>query len=225
MPNLRLKLAAGLLLVVILMAFAFAWRADRRDRAELASQLAAANATIQAAAVSQRTRDAQLVLTLQQLDAEKRAAQSPQQLVAALARLIALPAPLQLAAAHAAAISESAAAATPAANVARSSTTIPAPPNSSQPSASPPGDAILPSSDLKPLYNFAIDCKACQARLAASQSDLADERAKTLALTKERDLALAAAKGGSAWRRVGRAAKWIALGAAAGGAAVALRRH
>jgi len=55
-----------------------------------------------------------------------------------------------------------------------------------------------------------------QAKLAAAQGDLTDEKTKTTALTKERDEALKAAKGGSVLRRIARAAKWFAIGAAAG---------
>jgi hypothetical protein len=72
---------------------------------------------------------------------------------------------------------------------------------------------------LKPLYDFTIDCQACQAKLAAAQGDLTDERKKTSALTHERDDALRIARGGSTWRRIGRAAKWLLIGAAAGAAA------
>jgi hypothetical protein len=79
-----------------------------------------------------------------------------------------------------------------------------------------PAQAILPAEDLKPLYDFTIDCKACQAKLSTAQSDLADEQKKTVALTKERDDALRIAKGGSSWRRIGRAAKWLLIGAVAG---------
>jgi hypothetical protein len=35
---------------------------------------------------------------------------------------------------------------------------------------------------LKPLYDFTIDCKACQAKLSAAQGNLTDERKKTTAL-------------------------------------------
>lgn len=66
------------------------------------------------------------------------------------------------------------------------------------------------------MYDFTLDCQACQAKLSVAQNDLADEKAKTAALTKERDDALRIAKGGNAWRRVGRAAKWFLLGTAAG---------
>jgi hypothetical protein len=85
-------------------------------------------------------------------------------------------------------------------------------------------DAILPAADLKPLCDFALDCKACQAKLATSQADLNDEKTKTAALTKERDAAIRAAKGGSALRRVARAAKWFAIGAAAGAVAAEAAR-
>jgi hypothetical protein len=86
-------------------------------------------------------------------------------------------------------------------------------PNNLKPDQS---NAVIPAEDLKPLYDFTLDCKACQARLAAAQSDLADEKSKTTALTKERDHALQVARGGSPWRRIARAAKWFAIGAAAG---------
>jgi hypothetical protein len=66
------------------------------------------------------------------------------------------------------------------------------------------------------LYDFALDCKACQAKLIAAQSDLSDEKTKATVLTRERDDALRIAKGGSVWHRIARAAKWFALGAAAG---------
>jgi len=90
--------------------------------------------------------------------------------------------------------------------------TAPALPHSPTPKA----NAIIPAEDLKPLYDFAIDCKTCQAKLGATQGDLADERQKTTALTRERDDAVRIARGGSAWRRIGRTAKWFLIGAAAG---------
>ncbi|HXJ11728.1 MAG TPA: hypothetical protein VNH19_05590, partial [Candidatus Limnocylindrales bacterium] len=74
----------------------------------------------------------------------------------------------------------------------------------------------FPAADLKPLYDFAVECKACQAKLGAAQADLADEKMKSQALGRERDDALRAAKGGSVLRRIARAAKWFAIGAAAG---------
>jgi hypothetical protein len=68
---------------------------------------------------------------------------------------------------------------------------------------------------LKPLYDFTIDCKACQAKLSAAQGNLTDERKKTTALTRERDDALRIARGGSILRRIRRAAKSFLVVAAA----------
>ena len=58
--------------------------------------------------------------------------------------------------------------------------------------------------------------RAEQVKLGAAQADLADEKVKSQALGRERDDALRAAKGGSVLRRIARAAKWFAIGAAAG---------
>ena len=84
------------------------------------------------------------------------------------------------------------------------------------------GSLTLPVKDLKPLYDFATDCKACKVQLTAAQADLKDEKTKTAALGTERDAALRAARGGSVLRRVARAAKWFAIGAAVGAAAAKL---
>jgi hypothetical protein len=90
------------------------------------------------------------------------------------------------------------------------------PRNSATKPAAPEPKAVIPAADLKPLYDFALDCKACQSKLTAAQSDLADEKSKTVTLTKERDEAIRTAKGGSALQRFARAAKWLLIGAAAG---------
>jgi hypothetical protein len=88
--------------------------------------------------------------------------------------------------------------------------------------AGPAKAANLPLVDLKPLYDSAVACKECQTELAAAQANLKDEQAKTQAASRERDDALRVAKGGSAFRRVARAAKWFLIGAAAGAAAAKL---
>jgi len=94
---------------------------------------------------------------------------------------------------------------------------------SSAPAAPPvPGSLCIPPADLKPLYDSIEDCQACAAKLTASQSDLADERTKFTAATVQRDAALKAARG-TFWTRTARAAKWLAIGAAAG--AVLARYH
>jgi hypothetical protein len=180
------------LVVAFLLAIAVfsSWRADRRDRSQLESELAATKQLLAAADTRQHDRDAQLAQTLATFAAEKRTIVTPAQIIRELPSQIPLPLPLVLQSA-------------------------PATPNS----PSPQTNAVIPSEDLKPLYDFTIDCKACQAKLSAAQSDFTDERQKTTALTRERDDALRIARGGSRWRRIGRAAKWLLIGAAAGAAA------
>src|SRR5712692_7467261 len=175
------------LTIALLLALAvyFSWRADRRDRSQVASELAATKQLLAAADVRQHDRDTQLTQTLATLAAEKRIIVTPAQIAQ-----IALPSPITLQSA-------------------------PALPNSPTPKT----NAVIPAEDLKPLYDFTIECKACQAKLATAQSDLTDERTKTSALTRERDDALRIARGGSTWRRIARAAKWFLIGAAAGAAA------
>ncbi len=96
------------------------------------------------------------------------------------------------------------------------------PPQQGTAAAPVPGSLCIPPSDLKPLYDSIENCEACAANLTASEADLADERAKFTAASTERDAALRAARG-TFWSRTARAAKWFAIGAAAG--AVLARYH
>ncbi len=250
-----LRFGQILFVAVLAATLVISWRDGRRDRARLATQLAAAQQSLAAAASRQHDRDAQLAQTLAAIEAQKSARLTPDQIVARLARQIPLPAPLTL---HSAPSGESASSASSASSGSRDARPAPAEgvnaplanrdalrhavaetaeepreqaavarnPRSAAPASPVPGkvipdaplahEAVLPAQDLKPLYSFALDCQACQARLAAAQADLADEKLKTASLARERDTALQAAKGGSLLRRVARAAKWFVIGAAAG---------
>jgi cobalamin biosynthesis Mg chelatase CobN len=219
-----LKLAEIVLPVLLAITIFVSWQADRRDRAQLAAQLAAAQKTIAEAAASQHDRDTLLNQTLSQIAAQKQSATTPAQILKNLPSAIPLPQPITLQPSNtenvgARFIAPSAGATST--NPPQSANAKPVAgqthlPENPNPKPGQPSDAILPAADLKPLYDFALDCKACQAKLTASQGDLNDEKVKTAALTKERDAAVQAAKGGSALRRIARAAKWFALGAAAG---------
>jgi hypothetical protein len=189
-----IRIVEFVFVAALAVAWFFAWRADLRDRTQLAAELAATKQLVAAADAQQHTRDARLAETLKSLAAEKRTVVTPAQIIGALPHELSLPAPIVLQSDPA-------------------SSSI----NSSAQTAKPAStQAILPAEDLKPLYDFTIDCKACQAKLATAQGDLGDEQKKTAALTKERDDAVRIAKGGTAWRRIGRAAKWLLIGAAAG---------
>jgi len=189
-----LRLAALIIVLAFAVAIYGAWRADRRDRSQLESELAATKQLLAAADTRQHDRDAQLAQTLATLAAEKRTTVTPAQIIHDLPSQLPLPSPIVLQSA-------------------------PALPNS----PSPKNNAIIPAEDLKPLYDFTVDCKACQSKLTTAQADLSDERQKTTALTRERDDALRIARGGSLIRRITRAAKWLLIGAAAGAVAVAAK--
>lgn len=219
------KLIAAFVALILCFAVVEAWRADRRDRAQLASELHATKQLLTAADARQRDRDAQLAQTLSALDAQKRATVTPAQIAQELAKNISLPAPIMLQADHGSSLR--ATERSPATKASTATISTRDEPRAGARLASPTGSiaslnqepsagVAIPSADLKPLYDFTLDCQACQARLSVAQNDLADEKTKTAALTKERDDAVRIAKGGTAWRRVTRAAKWFLLGAAAG---------
>jgi hypothetical protein len=230
--RLWLKLAEILVPVILAITIFISWQADRRDRSQLAGQLAAAQQTIAQATANQHDRDTALNQTIAQIAAQKQAALTPAQLLKDLPAMFSLPAPLTQQPANPGNVGArfiAASADAPSTNPQQIGNTHPAAaqpnlPNNPTPKPGQPADAILPAADIKPLYDFALDCKACQARLTASQADLADENPKSAALTKQRDAAVRAAKGGSALRRIARAAKWFAIGAAAGAIAAKATR-
>jgi hypothetical protein len=222
MPTrLYLRLAA-IFAVAVLATIGFsAWRANRRDTATLAADLAAAKQSLTQAEARQHNRDTQLLQTLADLAAEKRRITTPAQILRDLTKQIALPIPITL---------QNPNPAKKPTNQTCSSGSVCEPeglesaqPRTGATSHAAATQAILPIEDLKPLYDFTIDCKACQAKLAATQADLTDERAKVSVLTHERDEAVRVAKGGSVLRRIARNAKWLAIGALAG--AVAAKAH
>jgi type II secretory pathway pseudopilin PulG len=208
------RFAAFVFVAILCGAIVYAWQADRRDRAQLAAELASTKQLLVAADARQHDRDAQLAQTLAAFAEQKRSIVTPAQIVRELQKNIPLPAPLNLQ-------PDLPSSESPQTNSGNAPTgeavQTPQPsPATTIVDQHAPGSAIIPRADLKPLYDFTLDRQACQAKLSAAQSDLVDEKSKTAALTKERDDAVRIAKGGSAWRRVTRAAKWFLLGAAAG---------
>ncbi len=196
-----LQLAAIALACAGAIVLFFAWRADRRERNQLQAELSATRKTLADLSARQSARDADLARTLTHLAEQKRAVRTPSQALRALPSVLPLPTAIQDAALASSPLLQE-----PAEGGTQAQTS-----QSTQPQTVP-----LPTNDLEPLYDFALDCKACQARLSTVQADLADEQAKNQALSRERDDALRAARGGSLWRRIGRAAKWFAIGATAG---------
>lgn len=190
----KIGAVAAAAFVVLGSSLFVAWQAVRKEQIELQTKIRTAEQQARDANARQESRKTELDRTLAQLAAQKKKVQTPAQAIDALPGVLPLPRAIP-------------------------SEGILAPaPNKADPKPSDPSEpsAALPVDDLKPLYDFALSCRACQAQLASVQSDLKDEQTKTTALSRERDSALQAARGGSVLKRVVRAAKWFAVGAAAG---------
>jgi len=90
----------------------------------------------------------------------------------------------------------------------------------------PPAAVSIPQAELPVLLDTIEKCIECDLKLRAAEEDsiskaerlrLAGEQ--MLAVQRQRDAALRAARGGGFWMRVKRNAKWFGIGAAAGFAA------
>jgi hypothetical protein len=211
-PRLSIRTAAIALGGLVTVALFAAWRADRRDRAQLAADLATAKQALTQADARQHQRDAQLQQALAAIATQKRTVTTPVQIIRALPKAIPLPRPITL---ERATPTDQAQKGHPVAHASEREA-LDSTPSSQSTSREPSSQVVLPADDLKPIYDFALDCQACRAKLAAAQGDLSDERAKSATLAKERDEAVRVAKGGSGLRRLARATKWFLIGAAAG---------
>jgi len=210
------KLVTSIIALALIAGILLAWRDARQQQTALQAELKSAHQALADATARQSTRDAALNTLVAQLQRQKAKVQTPAQAIAALPQVLPLPQPITFDPGKVGLTPQTA---QPDSSAPREvSDTAPDTPKSN-------AAATLPAGELKPLYDFAVDCKACQAQLAAIRADLKDEQAKTQALSRERDDALRAARGGSVFRRVARAAKWFLIGAAAGAiSAKAIRR-
>lgn len=198
--NSAVKPTIHLIIIALLLTVAGvavdAWLGARSDSAKLAATLSAQKNAIEQAAKQERDRDKLLASTVAAITAEKRRVQSPQQAAKALPLdLPELPQPIT---------------AQPAGSV-----------TSTASNDIPPAPLTIPIDDIKPLYDHLEDCRICAAQRDTAQQDLADQTARNAALTKERNAAVVAAKGGNFWARTRRAAKWFAIGLAIGASAAA----
>jgi hypothetical protein len=235
---------SGILLAVLLAAMAFhAWLTEHDDRLRLQATIATQKQALDAADVREHDRAATLKDTLAQIEALKRQTQTPAQVLRDLPKFLSLPQPITLnppqsglpatqqgtlrtktspcvakkgclspapqAAAEESSEQDSSGVESPA---------LSAPAN--QPDLPDAPSAQIPAADLKPLFDYVQDCRSCQAQLAAAKQNAADNATKLTALTRERDAAVATAKGGTFWQRLRRNALWFVVGAGAGAAAL-----
>lgn len=186
-------ISAAVSLAVILAGRA--WLNAHDEAIHLAATIEAQSRVLAQADQRQRQRDASLAATLAQVNTAKRRVNSPAKAAAELPQALPpLPQPI----------------------VVELPTPTPELPE-------PPAVATVPQADLKPIYDYLQDCRACQVSLATTRENLTDERAKLAAVTTERDAAVRAARGGSFWSRLRGNVKWFMIGAAAATLAAATR--
>jgi hypothetical protein len=216
-----IEIAAFFVALLIVTLTVYAWLASRADQRQLKSTLADQKRLLDAAGARERSRDATLANALAQIEALKRATQTPAQIVRDLPKYLPLPQPITLPPPGPPADAVSQQGTSPSPKSAPTTSTTPVAPFPSESTArpSPTVTAQLPTADLKPLYDYVQDCRSCQAQLATAKQDSAADASKITALTRERDAAITAAKGGTFLRRLRRNAVWFAMGAAAAYAA------
>lgn len=208
--RIKLEIAGGVLAIVLLAVFIGAWVGAREDRVRAESTVEAQKSVIAAASGREADRDAALKTSLSVLEAAKNAVQTPAQAISRLPSVIPLPQPIYL----------SAPAPVPQGVVNGAPAGIPQiDPAKAAAAGKPLPDAIIPSADLKPLYDFGVECQACKEKLANAIANRADDAVKLTAMTKERDGWETDAKGGTKWQRIKRAGKWVTVG---GGIVLAL---
>jgi len=198
----KLEIGATLVVLVIVAIVGGSWLGAREEGIRLKATLEAQNSVIVDAVKRETVREETLKASLAQLEDLKKSVQSPTQVVQRLPQLIPLPQPITLNLPAALAQGDAKLA-----------------------GVQPGQTATIPAADLKPLYDFAITCKECQAKVLALQQDKVDDGVKIGALVKERDEAVTAAKGGSKWTRIKSAVKWLVIGAAAGAVALKASGH
>jgi hypothetical protein len=195
-----LHLAILLPAVIAIALVADAWRTARRDSQKLAATIAAQSSLIHEAGDREKQRDSQLASALAAIQSEKHAVRTPQQAAHELSSVLPLlPLPVSI---H--------------------------DPNLSPPT--PPEDPAstsisIPQPDLVPLYDDLQNCRATGLQNDSLNKDLTDEKTRSEALLKEKNAALAAARGGTFLSRLKRATKWFAIGIAAGAAISAATHH
>jgi hypothetical protein len=240
---------SGILLAVLLAAMAFhAWLTEHDDRLRLQATISTQKQALDAADVREHDRAATLKDTLAQIEALKRQTQTPAQVLRDLPKFLSLPQPITLNSPQSATPAtqqgtahtkitpcvakkgcpSSAAAATADVSAGQDSSGVESPAlavPTNQPDLPDAPSAQIPAADLKPLFDYVQDCRSCQVQLAAAKQNATDNAAKLTAVTRERDAAIATAKGGTFWQRLRRNALWFVVGAGAGAAALCGTGH
>ncbi len=87
------------------------------------------------------------------------------------------------------------------------------------------GDVLIPAASVKPLYDAQVTCKEDAVNLVACEKKFANDEEIIAAKDKIIAADTVAVSGGTKWKRVKSAGKWLLLGAAAGAVTVAVLHH
>lgn len=241
----RIVEISGTLIALLLAVMAIqAWLAEHDDKLRMQATISAQKQLLDAADARERDRATALKDTLAQIESLKRSVQTPAEILRDLPKYLSLPQPITMLPSGAPAPERRRGTDVPderpcaGGDDCSPGVFLPRAPSPSRdlshgssgsetlklPDAPIPA-AQIPASDLKPLYDYVQDCRSCQAQLATAKLNAADNAAKLAAITRERDAALTAAKGGTFWRRLRRNALWFAVGAGAGAVALCGTGH
>lgn len=222
--------SAKVIAILIVITFALAgllvasWLHARRSESELRSAMESTNKTIASAAGQQADRDVRLRTTLDEIGKLKASVKSPSQALAALPTVLPkLPEPIEITQPEG--LAQTGKSGSPERTIDAPKQTQGATSMQNSAAANPsPAQLQIPQADLKPLYDAAQDCRACESQVATLNADLSDEKTQLVAVSQQRDAAIKTAKGGTFWTRTRRAAKWFVAGALAGAVAASVAR-
>lgn len=215
-------------IIIFGLAALYELRTFRTEQQELRAALATQQHLVDAANHRESERESSLEQELESIQKLKKQTRKPSDILDRLPRYLPLPQPLTLQRAPSFAAPASDAEATTSgaerdgstengAAGARESVPGAAQDVAVRPAARSAGSGVeLPLHDLKPLFDFVQDCRACNAELAAAEKNRTDDAAKIAALTRQRDVALSAARGGAFWHRLQHELEWFAAGAISG---------
>ncbi len=223
------EIAVSAVAVVSIALSVNVWLRSREAQHQLASAFSVEQKLIAQSDLSKRQQDQELKSLLKEIEKVKQRTQTPAQVIKQLPKYLALPKPITIPSAREPGSREVQSASNrdtsktsgrirlvaPDSHVSQSKRSIVVVP---APSLQDRGglDADLPLQDLKPLFDYVQDRRICDAEIKASRKAMADDSVKMAALTRERDLAIRTARGGSFWHRARQGLVLFAFGAIAG---------
>lgn len=210
-----IELVGGTVAVVLLLMSLEAWRGERKETSQLGNALEAQQKLITDANNRETERENTLKSSLSDIANLKRKTRTPSQLLRELPKYLPLPQPIVAKDAP----TQTARKERPSRPWSLSTPSIGANVTASEnlgTDAIPSANTSAQTKEQLSMELPAQDCRACNAKLSAAQRDATDDSLKLTALTKQRDLAVNSAKGGTLRQRLKSHLRWLAVGAGIG---------